>query len=131
VHVDVRGLQPGRTYYYRFRCGHEISATGRTRTAPAEGAHVSQLRLAIASCQNYTTGFYTAYAHLAEEDLDAVVFLGDYIYEGGRTGSLGRAHAPARTLSSLSDFRIRYAQYRTDPNLQEAHRVLPWIVTVD
>ncbi|MCP2252306.1 alkaline phosphatase D [Prauserella aidingensis] len=131
VHVEVDTLRPDREYFYRFRVGGEISPVGRTRTAPEAGANLDRLAFAFVSCQNYPAGYYTAHRHLADEDLRAVVHLGDYIYEGGATGSLGRAHAPAREVVSLADYRIRHAQYRTDADLQRSHAAFPWIVTWD
>ncbi len=73
-HVEVDGLQPGAEYFYRFRTGPEISPVGRTKTAPAPGARLDQFAFAFASCQNYPDGYYNAYANMAREDLDLVVF---------------------------------------------------------
>ncbi|MDR7302754.1 alkaline phosphatase D family protein [Haloactinomyces albus] len=131
VHADVAGLEPGRWYYYRFRCGSSLSPVGRTRTAPAPGAAVDQLAFAFASCQNYPAGYYTSHANLANEDLDVAFHLGDYIYEGGGQGGLGRGHLPSHEIRSLADYRVRHAQYRGDGNLQDAHAAFPWIVTWD
>jgi alkaline phosphatase D len=131
VHVDVRGLRPSAEYYYRFMAGPDISPVGRTKTAPAVGAALSALNFAFVSCQHRVVGYYTAYQHMLQEDLDVVIHLGDYIYEGGDQGTLGRGHYPARTLATLDDFRIRLAQYKTDPDLQAAHAAFPWIVTLD
>src|SRR5262245_41878491 len=83
VHVDVRGLQPNRWYWYRFRTGSATSPVGRTRTAPA--GPVDHLRFTFASCQSFHAGYYTAYQHMVREDIDFIVFLGDYIYESGGT----------------------------------------------
>ncbi|MEV4140970.1 alkaline phosphatase D family protein [Dactylosporangium sp. NPDC049742] len=131
VHVEVTGLRPGREYYYRFRVGKHLSPIGRTRTAPAYGADRRQLAFAFVSCQNLPTGHFTAYRHLADEDLDLVLHLGDYIYEGPAAGTLGRPHLPAAEIFSLADYRIRHAQYKTDPDLQLAHARFPWAVTWD
>lgn len=131
VHVDVRGLEPGREYFYRFKSGPELSPIGRTKTAPAPGAAVDSFAFAFASCQNYPAGYYTAYRRMAEEDLDLVVHLGDYIYEGSGASSIGRSHLPAREIYSLDDYRIRLAQYKADPDLQAAHALFPWLVTWD
>lgn len=135
VHADVRGLRPGRDYWYRFRVGSELSEVGRTRTAPAVGASMSSMSFAFASCQNYQTGYFTPYAHMAREDLDAVVFLGDYIYESAAPVKpqhmRERPHAPAVVAVSLADYRIRYGQYKSEPELQAAHAAFPWIVTMD
>jgi len=131
VHAEVGGLQPGREYFYRFRAGDAISPAGRTKTAPAAGSRPDVLNFAFASCQNLPAGYYTAYRHLVREDLDLVVFLGDYIYEGSAQGSIGRGHLPAAEIFSLADYRIRYGQYKSDLDLQAAHAALPWVVTWD
>src|SRR5690242_2786427 len=83
VHVEVQGLQPNRWYWYRFNTGGVESAIGRSRTFPRATDKVDQVKFAFASCQQYEAGYYTAYQHMAEEDLDLIVHLGDYIYEGG------------------------------------------------
>ncbi len=131
VHVDVTGLEPDRVYWYRFRAGGIESPIGRTRTAPAAGSISAQLRFAFASCQNYTQGYYTAHAALAREDLAAVVFLGDYIYEGDARGDRVRDYSRRGWAFTLADYRDRYAQYKTDRDLQAAHAAFPWIVTWD
>jgi alkaline phosphatase D len=131
VHVEVDGLRPDRQYYYRFRTGAAISPVGRTRTAAAPGTALNSFAFAFASCQNYPAGFYTAHAHMAQEDLDLVVFLGDYIYEGGGQGQIGRGWAPAREATSLADYRVRHAQVKTDSDLQASHAAFPWLVTFD
>jgi alkaline phosphatase D len=135
VKVDVAGLEPGRTYYYAFEVGRDRSPTGRTRTAPA--GEVARVRLASLCCSNYPAGYFTVYRHVAErDDLDAVVHLGDYIYEFengvlGNGGPLDRLPDPPRELRSLDDYRARYAQYRNDPDLLAAHRQHPFIVVWD
>ncbi|MEU6207908.1 alkaline phosphatase D family protein [Micromonospora musae] len=131
VHAEVHGLRPDRVYWYRFRVADQVSPVGRTRTAPRPGAALQSLTFAYASCQAYTDGYFTAYEHLAREDLDLVVHLGDYIYEGGGAGTIGRAHLPATETFSLTDYRIRYAQYKLDPALQAAHAAAPWVVAPD
>jgi alkaline phosphatase D len=136
VHVDVRGLQPGREYFYRFEADGELSPLGRTKTAPAAGAALSALRFAFASCQAYPDGYYTAYRHMADEDLDLVVHLGDYLYEYGlRTfGGARGQDLPARydrETVTLDDYRGRYALYKSDLDLQAAHAAFPWIVAFD
>ena len=128
VHVDVDGLSPDRWYFYRFTVGDAVSPVGRLRTAPAAGA-VVPLRLAVASCQNYEQGYFTALEHLAREDVDLVAHLGDYIYESSAPGR-PRQHAGLEP-RTLDDYRRRYAQYKTDPALQQAHLVCPWLVTWD
>lgn len=132
VHVDVQGLQPDTEYFYRFEAGHTRSPVGHTQTAPGPDATVEEFTFAFASCQHFPTGFYNAYDHMADEDLDLVVHLGDYIYEDGLSVShLGRGHRPTHETTTLSDYRIRHAQYKTDENLQDAHGAFPWIVTWD
>ena len=131
VHVEVGGLEPDRVYWYRFRAGGVESPIGRTRTAPAPVAMPQALRFAFASCQNYAHGYYTAHANLAREDLDAVLFLGDYIYEGTARGNIVRDYSKRGWSFTLADYRDRYAQYKTDRDLQAAHAAFPWIVTWD
>jgi alkaline phosphatase D len=136
VHAEVEGLEPAREYFYRFKAGPEISPVGRTKTAPAPDAKVSKMAFAFASCQQYEHGYFTAYRHMAEEDLDLVVHLGDYIYEYGKNeyvapGGNVREHVPGSEIFDLSDYRVRHAQYRSAPNLQQAHAAFPWVVTWD
>ena len=134
VHVEVQGLRPGREYFYRFIAGKEESPTGRTRTAPAPGSDAA-VRFAFASCQHYEHGHYTAYKHLAAEDLDLVLHLGDYIYEFGpreykAASGVARTYA-AEEPTTLHGYRDRYAQHKLDPHLQAAHHAFPWVVTWD
>src|SRR5690625_2892933 len=131
VHVEPEGLNPDSWYYYRFSANGEVSPTGRTKTAPALDADPEELRFAFVSCQSYASGFYTAYDHLVNEDIDVIFFLGDYIYETGGKGKIGRGHLPAKEIITLQDYRIRYGQYKSDPSLQAAHAAFPWIVTPD
>ena len=130
VHVDVDGLQAARPYWYRFRSGGALSAAGRTRTAPHPSAANSRLRFAIAACQQYEHGYYVAYRHMAHEDLDLVVHLGDYIYEATWGRNLVRSHASDQTFT-LPEYRNRYALYKSDEDLKAAHAAFPWIVTWD
>jgi alkaline phosphatase D len=130
VHVTVDGLEPGRWYWYRFKVGHEVSPAGRTRTAPSPLSH-DPVRFAFASCQDWQDGFYTAYRHLVSEDLDVVVFLGDYIYENGPASDAVRAHDGDGEPETLDEYRARYALYKTDPDLQAAHAAFPWAATFD
>ena len=130
VHVEVTGLQPARWYWYRFMAGDAVSTVGRTKTAPARAAQNDQFKFAFASCQHWEFGWYTAYQHMAAEDLDLVVFLGDYIYEYGVTAGRVRAHNGGET-KTLEEYRNRYALYKTDPLLQQAHANFPWAVTWD
>ena len=134
VKVDALGLQPGATYYYRFSALGESSAVGRTRTLPRD---TSRVRLAVASCSNLPWGYFNAYRRIAErQDLDAVLHLGDYIYEykNARYGdgtAFGRIPMPDKEITTLEDYRTRHAQYKSDPDLQEAHRMHPWIAVWD
>jgi alkaline phosphatase D len=130
VHVEVGGLEPARWYWYRFRAGGETSAIARTRTAPAATAAPDRLRFAFASCQQYEQGYYGAYHRMLADDLDLVVFLGDYIYESSWGGDHVRKHG-APEPHTLDDYRIRHALYKTDADLQAAHAAYPWIVTWD
>ncbi|MEU7012654.1 alkaline phosphatase D family protein [Streptomyces sp. NPDC046385] len=139
VHVEVPDLGPGRVYFYRFRVGAWTSPVGRTRTAPAPGAHNTRLKLAAVSCQAYHDGYFTAYRHLADEDIDVVFHLGDYLYEyavngaGGARGYRDRV-LPAvfnRETLTLDDYRLRYALYKSDPDLIAAHAAHPFVVTWD
>ncbi|TDD28711.1 alkaline phosphatase [Kribbella turkmenica] len=134
VHVDVRGLRPWRHYWYRFRVNGQLSPVGRTRTAPAAEAIVPELSLAFASCQAWWEGWYTAYADMARRDHDLVFFLGDYIYEFGiDRGIRPNSNAPWMTQQTvtLDEYRVRYASYKLDPDLQAAHASAPWVVTLD
>jgi alkaline phosphatase D len=130
VHADVDGLAPDRWYFYRFTAAGATSPVGRVRTTPAAGTAAAALRFAFASCQRYDEGLYTAYGHMAREEIDLVAHVGDYIYEyaGGPGGVRQVAGLEIRT---LDDYRRRYAQYKSDPLLQAAHARCPWIVTWD
>jgi alkaline phosphatase D len=134
VHVEVAGLEPGREYWYRFRAGDEASQTGRTKTAPAPGAAVDALRFAVCGCSHYETGYFTAFRRIADEQFDFVFHTGDYIYEGradgGRNPGRVRQHR-GDELYTLVDYRNRYAQYKSDPDLMAAHASAPFIVTPD
>ena len=130
VHVELTDLEPARWYWYRFTAGDAVSPAGRTRTAPAPDAAVERLRFAFASCQQYEQGFYAAHRHLAAEDLDLIVFLGDYIYESSWGRNHVRKHATFEPYT-LADYRTRHAQYKTDPDLQRSHAAAPWLVTWD
>lgn len=127
VHPEVTGLQPGRWYFYRFMAGDEVSAVGRTRTADVTS---SKLRFAFASCQQYEQGYFSAYRHMAKENLDLVAFLGDYIYEANWGSNLVRRHAGPEA-ETLAQYRVRYGQYKSDADLQAMHAVAPWVVTWD
>lgn len=131
VKLDLAGLEPGTTYYYRFKAQGRESIVGRTRTAP--DGDVGHLRFAVMSCSNYAFGYFHGYRHAAERaDLDAVVHLGDYIYEyeSGGYGSF-RDLEPAHEIVKLEDYRMRYSQYRRDPDLQAVHQQHPFIAVWD
>jgi alkaline phosphatase D len=134
VKVDAGSLQPGRTYYYAFTAGGERSPIGRTKTAPDRP---DRLRFASVSCSNYPAGYFNVYRCLANRaDLDAVIHLGDYIYEfaNGRYGdgtASGRVPLRPGEATTLEDYRSRYATYRSDIDLQDAHRRHPFIAVWD
>jgi alkaline phosphatase D len=130
VHVDASGLEPDTWYWYRFSVGGTTSPVGRTRTAPGRRDDPRRLRFAFASCQDRQAGYWTAYDHLAAEDIDLVVHLGDYIYESAPNPAAVRpAQTPAPT--DLAGYRRRLGEYRADPALQAAHARVPWICTWD
>ena len=134
--VDASGLTPGHDYFYRFRAGADVSPVGRTRTLPALG--VSEVKLAVFSCANYPAGHFHAYGEALRAGADYAVHLGDYLYEYGAGGyasedaaALERTVEPAHELITLDDYRRRYAQYRSDPDLKQLHAHLPMIAIWD
>lgn len=130
VHVEATGLKPATWYWYRFTVDAGSSPIGRTRTAPALNAKNNRLNFAFVSCQHYETGYYTAYKYLAQDDLDLVLHLGDYIYEYSTIeGRVRRHNSPE--IKTLEMYRNRYALYKSDPLLKEAHRNFPWMVVWD
>lgn len=135
VKVDVEKLKPGTTYYYRFESRNERSAVGRTRTLPKND--VAHVRLGVVSCSNYPQGFFNAYACLAQRpDLDAILHLGDYIYEYqneryGNGTPIGRVPSPNKEILTLADYRDRHAQYKGDPDTQAVHQQHPFICVWD
>lgn len=139
VHAEADHLAPGRVYYFRFRTGSWVSATGRTRTAPVTHARTSALTIAAVSCQAYHDGYFTAYSHLAQDDVDVVFHLGDYLYEYAVNSTGGQRAYTDRVLPevfnretvTLDDYRLRYALYKTDPDLMAAHAAHPFVVTWD
>lgn len=130
VHVDADGLDPATDYFYRFRVGDFTSPVGRTRTLPAADSSPEQVRLAIANCQYFESGYYAAYRYIAEDQVDLVVHLGDYIYELPALGG-ERSSAPTQTPTTLEAFRLRYSSYKVDPDLQAAHASAPFTLTWD
>lgn len=137
VKVDVRGLSAGKTLYYRFSADGVGSPTGRTRTLPA--GTIDTIRFAVVCCSNYAAGYFHAYREIAQrDDLDAVIHLGDYIYEHGQGGyatehaeELGRMPEPAHELITLDDYRRRYAQYKQDADSQAMLAAHPLIAVWD
>ncbi len=144
VKVNLSGLKPGTDYFYRFTSGFFKSGVGKTRTLPSMDA--KQVKLAVFSCTLYSAGFFNAYAEAAKSDAQFAIHLGDYIYEYGSDPSkfgntdllnkssasaLSRVALPANDIVSLDDYRTRYAQYRSDPNLQMLHASMPWITVWD
>ncbi|RZT15105.1 alkaline phosphatase D [Kribbella sp. VKM Ac-2569] len=135
VHPEVRGLRPGREYFYRFRVGTQVSPVGRTKTLPTYG---EQFTFATASCQAWYHGYFAAHRDIARRAPDAVFFLGDYIYEYGivagdnlwRAGvTVGPEHGVE--IETLEQYRLRYSLFKTDPDLQAAHAVAPWFLVWD
>src|SRR6266545_3743693 len=131
VHVVAGGLNPDSDYFYRFRAQGHLSPVGRTRTTPALGAAGRDLVMAFTSCSHYEEGYFTAYRRMAEDNPGLILYLGDYIYEYGAVAGRTRTHAGSSEIVTLADYRRRYAQYKSDPDLQAAHAAAPWIVVPD
>jgi alkaline phosphatase D len=132
VHLDIRGLQPDRPYWYRFTSGDASSRVGRATTLPPADATPERVRFAVASCANYEHGYFSAYRHLAEENPQFVLFLGDYIYETiDEKRPTVRRHSDGIEAATLPTYRNRYAQYRLDADLQQLHAEVPAYVTWD
>ncbi len=131
VHVELNGLPPATGFFYRFIAGEHASRTGRTRTAPAVDADVSALRIALASCQHYEQGAFAVHREIAGRDLDLVLFVGDYIYEGSTAVRQRVRLHEAGTAFTLDGYRARHATYKMDADLQAAHAAHPWLVTWD
>jgi alkaline phosphatase D len=130
VHVETKGLEPDRWYWYRFMAGDAATPVARTRTAPRLDAAVDRLRFAFASCQQYEQGYFVAHRYIAADAPDLVAFLGDYIYESSWGKDRVRAHEAGEPYT-LEEYRQRYTLYKSDPDLQTAHAACPWIVTWD
>ena len=133
VHIEVAGLKPGRPYWYRFMSMGARSPVGRAMTAPARGTKLDRLRFCFASCSNWEAGYFSAYRHMAQEQPDLVLFLGDYIYEfsHGPGEDVARRHDRQGEIKDLVAYRNRYALYRTDPDLQALHAAAPCLMTWD
>ncbi|MFJ3764635.1 alkaline phosphatase D family protein [Streptomyces sp. NPDC090082] len=137
VKADVRGLRPATAYWFRFTSGTAVSPAARTRTAPAADAAAPGVRFGVVSCANWESGYFSAYRHLAARgDLDAVLHLGDYVYEYA-TGAypeakyVVRQHEPRHEIVSLADYRTRHGKYKTDADLQALHAAHPVIAIWD
>jgi len=136
VHVDASGLEPNTEYYYGFESRGVESPVGRTKTAPEPGTAIDEFRFGFASCQSWSDGYYTPYRYMAQDQLDLIVHLGDYIYEYGINGA---ATPRSRALpqdyrketTDLDLYRLRYSLYKSDPDLQAAHASAPWLITRD
>ena len=139
VHVEVAGLEPSRDYFYQFTVGGERSAVGRSRTFPRAGVPLAQLRFAVAGCQRYEAGFYTAYRRIAAERFDFVYHYGDYIYEYPALRPGAKTPWPVMRVMpdepgecfTLDDYRHRYALYQLDADLQAVHASAPFIMSFD
>jgi alkaline phosphatase D len=129
IHVEPSGLDPGRDYGYRFESGGSRSPIGRTRTAPTRGAPLDRLKLGLVCCQHYEQGYYTAYRHMVADDLDLIVHVGDYIYEGNSVKKVRHHNMPVAY--TLDDYRARHALYRGDHDLANAHAATPWLLIWD
>ncbi|MFJ4875824.1 alkaline phosphatase D family protein [Streptomyces sp. NPDC088745] len=137
VKADVRGLRQATDYYFRFSCGDVRSPAARTRTTPATESAVAGVRFGVVSCANWEAGYFSAYRHLAARpDLDAVLHLGDYLYEYA-TGAypkpkhVVRPHVPRHETVTLADYRLRHGTYKTDPDLQALHHRHPVVAIWD
>ncbi|WP_374384695.1 alkaline phosphatase [Dongia sp.] len=132
VHLDVKGLASDRPYWYRFHLGHHVSAVGRATTLAPAGRPLQRLRLGFTSCANLERGYFSAYRHLAAEEPDLVLMLGDYIYEQvERNRPVVRRHSDNAVPTTLDGYRRRHAQYRLDRDLQRLHATAPTLATWD
>jgi alkaline phosphatase D len=136
VHVQLRGLRPDHDYFYRFRYRQDVTEVGHTRTAPDPRAPISSLAFAAASCQKWDDGYYSAYRAMAEEDIDFVLHLGDYVYEYGINSNGGHRETPVPDVLGpspvdLPRWRMQYELHKSDPQLQLTHRRFPFLVTWD
>ncbi|MBC6457005.1 alkaline phosphatase D family protein [Actinomadura sp. HBU206391] len=134
VHPEIHGLAPGHEYFYRFRANGEISPIGRSKTMPSAGSNPRELDFAFASCQAWQDGYFTAYDHMAAEDLDLVVHLGDYLYEYELTTNKRGVTVPEQFHTETFDlarYRLQYSLYKSEAPLQKAHASFPFIHTLD
>jgi alkaline phosphatase D len=131
VHAEINGLSPDHHYFYRFLAGSASSTTGRTRTFPAPDAKPASLRLAYASCQQWGNGYYSAYRHMLDENLDLVMFLGDYMYEYPSSRPKDIRPTTGGWVDTLEGYRQRHALHKSDLDLQAMHAAAPWLITWD
>ncbi len=138
VHVEVSGLDPAREYWYQFTVGGERSRTGRAKTLPVVGSPVQQIRFGVAGCQRYEDGYFTAFRYMAGERFDFIYHYGDYFYEYRFLRPGERANPVVRTMPgepdeiyTLSEYRHRYAIYKSDLDLQAAHASAPFLMSFD
>ena len=129
VHVELHGLEHGRQYFYRFTCGDARSRVGRAITTPTPNTKTERLKFALASCQHYDQGYFTAYRDMIAQDPAMIVHVGDYIYEASWGQSI--RHSPIADAWTLHDYRLMHAVYKLDPDLQDAHAYCPWVLTWD
>jgi alkaline phosphatase D len=129
VHVELHGLEHGREYFYRFACGAARSRVGRALTPLPPNARTERFRLALASCQHYDQGYFTAYRDMIAQDPGLIVHVGDYIYEVSWGQTI--RHSPVADAWTLDDYRLMHAVYKLDPDLQAAHAHCPWLMTWD
>lgn len=131
IHVDLFGLEPGRTYWYRFETSGFVSPIGRTRLLPGGSEMPESVRFAQVSCQNYSQGYFSAYDHIVQDDPDFVLHLGDYIYEQSYGGNVRRQIHDGPLPAKMARYRQLHAQYKMDKSLREAHRLLPFYCLAD
>ena len=131
VHAEITGLEAGRSYWYRFLSGEATSRVGRATTSPVAGSTLERLRFGFVSCSNYEHGYFSAYRHLANDNPDVALFLGDYIYDTVVQGQAVRKHADGVLSKTLANYRNRYTQYHLDPDLQRFRAEVPALVTWD
>jgi alkaline phosphatase D len=130
VHIDIKGLEPSREYWYRFSVSTQTSPTGKTKTLPKARSHLDSIRFITASCQNYSHGFFNAYEHMVCDKPDFILHLGDYIYDTS-FGETFRKHETEDAPVTLADYRRRHSLYKTDKHLQHAHSQIPFFTTID
>lgn len=131
VHAEPKGLRSGAEFFYRFKADGFVSPVGRTRTAPAAGTTPAKLKFDFASCQHLEAGWFHAHRYIAADEPDLLVWLGDYMYENHSSGTTVRWYVELDTVDKLNEYRLRYAQHHTDPNLVKARAVAPLVAVFD